>query len=313
MYPSFLGIGADACRDDSVAPLADDSTPTFGYPLPKSSTTSIGCRADRASRIGSPRVSGSLLFGVNGSVASSALRLRGVTSLGFAARCRTSSSPRATADISPCSRAPAIVQPARSPLPIRFCPTSRSSGPPRCFPDVRVIIMLRDPIGRAWSQVQLETNRPVSMETAKAHVASADSLERGNYPAIVDRWMDHFPKERIFVGFVDEARTRPLELVRAVLAFLGVDPDRLVSSLPDPLNSSGVTTIPTDLALDLAVRYRPVLEEMASRFDGPAEQWRAAAERLLEAPPQVEELPLPLADDLNPASTHLSSGALAAG
>ncbi len=181
------------------------------------------------------------------------------------------------------------------------------------LPDVRVIIMLRDPIGRAWSQVQLETNRPVSMETAKAHVASADSLERGNYPAIVDRWMDHFPKERIFVGFVDEARTRPLELVRAVLAFLGVNPDRLVSSLPDPVNSSGVTTIPTDIALDLAVRYRPVLDEMASRFDGPAEQWRAAAERLLEAPPQVEELPLPLADDLNPASTHLSSGALAAG
>ena len=30
------------------------------------------------------------------------------------------------------------------------------------LPDARVIVMLRNPIGRAWSQVQLETGRPMS-------------------------------------------------------------------------------------------------------------------------------------------------------
>ncbi len=180
------------------------------------------------------------------------------------------------------------------------------------LPDARVIIMLRNPIGRAWSQVQLETGRPPSLKAAMDHTASADSLERGNYPAIVDRWMDHFPKERIFVGFVDEARTRPLELVRAVVEFLGVDPDRLDSAPPGPVNASGVTTIPTAVAVDLARRYAAVLEETSLRFGGPAEAWRSAAERLLASPPQTVELPLPLADDLDPAVSQLTSGALAA-
>ncbi len=179
------------------------------------------------------------------------------------------------------------------------------------LPDARVIVMLRNPIGRAWSQVQLETGRPTGLEDAMNHVASTDSLERGNYPAIIDRWMDHFPKERIFVGFLDEARTRPVELIRAIVTFLGVNPDRLVSAPPGPLNSSGVTTIPTALALDLAGRYKAVLDEMSLRFGGPAETWRIAAERLLASPPDTSELPLPLADDLDPAVTHMSSAPLA--
>jgi hypothetical protein len=180
------------------------------------------------------------------------------------------------------------------------------------LPDARVIIMLRNPICRAWSQVQLETGQPPSLKAAMDHTASADSLERGNYPAIVDRWIDHFPKERIFVGFVDEARTRPLELVRAVVEFLGVDPDRLGSAPPGPVNASGVTAIPTAVAVDLARRYAAVLEEISLRFGGPAAAWRSAAERLLASPPQTVELPLPLADDLDPALSHLTSGALAA-
>ena len=171
------------------------------------------------------------------------------------------------------------------------------------LPDARVIIMLRDPIGRAWSQVQLDVGgRPPSLDFAMDHVGSTDSLERGNYPAIVDRWLDHFPRERVFVGFHDEARTGPAELVRAVVEFLGVDPERMVSPLPGPINASGVTTIPTALAVDLARRYAAVLEEMSLRLGGPAEAWRNAAERLLEAPPQSADLPLPLADDLDPGS-----------
>jgi hypothetical protein len=123
--------------------------------------------------------------------------------------------------------------------------------------------------------------------------------------------MDHFPRERIFVGFVDEARTRPAELVRAVVEFLGVDAERLVSPLPGPVNASGVTTIPTALAVDLARRYAAVLEEMSLRYGGPAELWRKAAERLLAAPPRSADLALPLADDLDTGSP-LTSGALVA-
>ena len=111
--------------------------------------------------------------------------------------------------------------------------------------------MLRNPIGRAWSDVQPETERPPSLNAAMDHAASTDSLERGTGPAIVDRWTDHFPKEHIFVGFVDEARTRPLELVRAQSSFLGVDPERLDSAPPGPMNASGVTTIPTPVAVKL--------------------------------------------------------------
>jgi hypothetical protein len=78
------------------------------------------------------------------------------------------------------------------------------------------------------------------------------------------------------------------------------------------VNASGVTTIPTAVAVDLARRYAAVLEEISLRFGGPAEAWRSAAERLLASPPQTVELPLPLADDLDPALSHLTSGALAA-
>ena len=136
-----------------------DVIPTCGYPLPKSFTTSIGCRPDRASRSAHLRKAAPMFWRqrVRGEFRSAVARRD------FARLRREMSYELLSAERQPLSRlVPELrrwcageITPAYSLL--SDFEVKRAAA---LLPDARVIIMLRNPIGRAWSQVQLETGRP---------------------------------------------------------------------------------------------------------------------------------------------------------
>jgi len=101
-------------------------------------------------------------------------------------------------------------------------------------PDARIIIMLRDPVEKAYSQwlhqvrAQLET---LSFEEAIA--AEADRAARGwsdvwyyvessKYFRQVKHYIDVFGPERVFVVITEELATEPQTVMAPVFAFLGV-------------------------------------------------------------------------------------------
>ena len=171
------------------------------------------------------------------------------------------------------------------------------------FPDVRLVAILRDPADRALSHWWMRRcNGLESLEFAEALEANTAALEAGRtfegpagidawrrhldpaiptapvylefgaYAAQLARWRERFDPERIRVLFFDDWKRDPDGVLRDLLPFLGVDPDRNVpgravynAALP-PAALPGLT-LDRRLGLSRLVpgRLRHGLKELVSR------------------------------------------------
>jgi hypothetical protein len=113
----------------------------------------------------------------------------------------------------------------------------------KCMPNLRLIALLRNPIDRALSQYRQQVRRgkePRSFEALlgdelssgearESHVAVAPGSERprailaeGRYGRILAEFLRHFPREQLLVQFTEDLEQRPLEVLEAILGFLGL-------------------------------------------------------------------------------------------
>ena len=171
----------------------------------------------------------------------------------------------------------------------------------RLVPDARIIFMMRNPVERVWSQAVMGFDRSkgkavdaVTEEELLRVFGREGSRRRTDYLRTLDNWSAFYPKDRIFVGFLEDVHFFPEELLRAVYGFLGVD-----SAFRPPKAGSKVHTRSTGSApaAPLAYLARSYLEEtehLEERLGGYASFWRFCAERLIGFPPAEEHLPYPL-------------------
>ncbi len=116
-------------------------------------------------------------------------------------------------------------------------------------PDMKLIVILRDPVDRAYSHYQMERRRkrePLpkfeqaiaaessridgdtqlladgSINTSKAHQMYS-YLARGEYEAQFQRWFEYFPRDRFLVLEDTSLVNRPEEVCQQIADFLGVD------------------------------------------------------------------------------------------
>jgi hypothetical protein len=104
------------------------------------------------------------------------------------------------------------------------------------FPDARIIMVLRDPVERAFSQylhMLTYASSPTSFrEHFEAGLKSESKrigklypfLEFGLYYEQVRRYFAHFPREQVGVYFYEDYARSPIPLVQDIFRFLSVDP-----------------------------------------------------------------------------------------
>ena len=130
-------------------------------------------------------------------------------------------------------------------------------GPERVHslvPNVRLIVLVREPAERAYSHYQHEValgREPLSFEDAlEAECERLDGeverlqadprafsrawwdhayVERGLYADQLERWFGAFPREQVLVLTTDELGARPAETYATVLEFVGASPHRLAT------------------------------------------------------------------------------------
>jgi hypothetical protein len=168
-------------------------------------------------------------------------------------------------------------------------------------PEAKIIFMMRNPIERAWSQVVMSFDKE---EKGSAESASEKQLlERfgrnstrllTDYFRTLENWGAFYPEEQIFVGFLEDVSLRPGELLREIYSFLGVDPSFEPPFLDKKIHVRSSDTMPTSLATYLARMYRAETERLAEFFGGYASFWSYCARRLMEDPPEEEQIPYPL-------------------
>lgn len=94
------------------------------------------------------------------------------------------------------------------------------------YPDARLIVSLRHPVERAYSNYLNDIVAGVVPPSTKFEAAlrsHPEYVENGRYAQPLRRYLDLFPREQVFVSLFDDARRDPLASVQAIYRFLDVD------------------------------------------------------------------------------------------
>lgn len=117
--------------------------------------------------------------------------------------------------------------------------------PPRAaqvLPDCRVIVLLRQPVDRAFSQYQMNLRAGVesrsfadAIDGDLAELANEEPpnwsdarrirsyVERSRYAPQLKRWLDVFPRESVYITTLEAMLADPSRELREITTFLGVD------------------------------------------------------------------------------------------
>lgn len=126
-----------------------------------------------------------------------------------------------------------------------------------CLPDVKLVIALRHPVERAWSHYWNEVGKgresldfEAALEQEEERCARSDYAldhlsyqKRGCYDESLRALFQHVPRNRVLVTTLEQMRREPVNALREVYGFLGVDPDKGLDRAGEQFNANW-TTIP---------------------------------------------------------------------
>jgi len=171
----------------------------------------------------------------------------------------------------------------------------------RLVPDARLILMVRNPIDRAWSAARRHCSQWAEMSGKTFEEIDDDvflnyfrtewmshfspprkayhfepGLLQGHYMRQLDRWESVFPKEQMLIGFFDELQSDPRSLLTKVFEHIGVSTEVDWESFPlrQVINRNPDHEIPERFRRDLETLYRDEIENLGKRIGGPAIVWR---------------------------------------
>jgi hypothetical protein len=158
--------------------------------------------------------------------------------------------------------------------------------------DAKIILMMRNPMERVWSQTVMSFDRgkdrsidAATEEELLRHFGGEGARRRTDYLRTLETWGAFYPPERIFVGFLEDVHFFPEELLRAVYGFLGVDPSFEPPRADSKVHTRSTGSAPARPMAHLARSYLAENAALERRFGGYASFWRFCAERLSEEPP----------------------------
>jgi len=142
-------------------------------------------------------------------------------------------------------------------------------------PELKIIMLLRDPVERAWSHANKDLVRDTGKSASERQYieffSRPDQLARADYAAILERWGKILKSGHVLLAPSTRIETDPAGLVTDVLRFLGAARPRPASArhLSSRQNPTSGVAIPENL--------RAALEEiLGDRLD----RYRALRERM---------------------------------
>jgi len=143
-------------------------------------------------------------------------------------------------------------------------------------PEVRIILSLRDPIERCWSQIRMFTRkRKITELSDLERLANHQQLvARTNYPAIIGRWRTLVPEERFHVFFMDEVAADPARVLEEVCRFLERDcPKNVLEKAAQAVHVGAAKEIPAPVLDILKRRLQSVYQEFAVLYPDVGARW----------------------------------------
>jgi sulfotransferase family protein len=154
----------------------------------------------------------------------------------------------------------------------------------REFPGLKIVLLVRDPVARAWSQISMAyRNDNFDASVLDSRTAFADFLKNSalvgdrSFPTkIAERWKKAGARLEFGYFLFDRLEAEPDRARDDVLRFLGADPGKKSGEIPANQNrKSKLAKLPmTDDILSVLVEhFREELAACAALFGGEACQW----------------------------------------
>ncbi len=151
------------------------------------------------------------------------------------------------------------------------------------IPDTKIILLLRNPIDRAWSHYRFST-RNISKkevdEILKSNIYNFIDTEaqllRTDYIRTIDTFLKFYPKEQFMIAFYDSIKENPTQMLEEIVSFIGGDSSKVVTEC-DVKSMDYVSPflrIPEETLLFLKEKYNPMINEMNDRYGSYCQLWK---------------------------------------
>jgi len=142
-------------------------------------------------------------------------------------------------------------------------------------PAMKVIVLIRNPVERAWSHAKKDLGRKLNRPVAEISDTEFETFftapyqrKLAGYGAIVDNWSACLGEGKVFTGRFDDIATRPEALLEEVFRFLGIRSDGRYTgrAARRSVNRTEAAGVPERHRLFLEQWLKPELEELRKRF-----------------------------------------------
>jgi hypothetical protein len=157
------------------------------------------------------------------------------------------------------------------------------SGLAQRFPALKIVLLVRDPVERSWSLLNMKMRKgSVAEEEAgnraaiRKIVMSPPFAARSYATGVWQTWAKRFPQNRIRYFLFDDLVSNPLETRDDICSFLGVHPDKSRGGLAPEFNRKAARTkLPMSDEVRNMLRdlYADELKRSAALFGGAAATW----------------------------------------
>jgi hypothetical protein len=162
-------------------------------------------------------------------------------------------------------------------------------------PAVKIILQMRDPIDRAWSQTVMHLGlhrRPGAydqyLDDIRAVIFKDEIIRRSMYLETIEKWEKYVARENTCYLFFDDIQQQPANMLAGLFKFLGAEAgaedvyrEDLTTRVAE--RDSQGRRIPAEIETELAQIFYPMLSALERRFDGGYPGvWKQRAQRLLD-------------------------------
>ncbi len=142
------------------------------------------------------------------------------------------------------------------------------------LPNLKIIILLRNPIDRAWSKVKMNLCQHKNRELKNVNKEEFyKNFDKGynqlpSYSSLIRNWRKYFQAQNIYIGYYDKLVEQPSMLFDEICNFLDIQPSLLPLShrnkLSAKVNKGLDINIPDQYLLYLSEIYRNCIKQIAT-------------------------------------------------
>ena len=148
-------------------------------------------------------------------------------------------------------------------------------------PDVRLILMLRNPIERAWSHFRFSMLNKgsdiskIELNDIVEFMESDSQSVRSDYVRTIENYSSIFPRNQLIIGFYDAIIDDPEGLMNAIISHTCGGKSISTESLDfsSVINKSKVLNCPEKIDSYLKTRYYQQIKELSDRYGGYFTHW----------------------------------------